>query len=168
MFVRIEDDSCCWWQHSAVSGCFQSVANLRDTFSVVLVSCTRGSSLSLSFCRVWTHSRKNLDSVVQISQFDSARLGNFIPEISKLFKSSIYFDGLCACSTTGFRMYERQYRKFLSPLFLIFTVAFLLWICLGKGVCVEPHSMSYVRYIQLTVQNGIQCETGTFSFMTGQ
>ena len=75
MFYRIEDDSCCWWRHSAVSGCFQSEVNWRDTFSVVLESCTAGPSLSLSFCRVWTHSRRNPDSVVRTSQFDSTWLG---------------------------------------------------------------------------------------------
>ena len=70
--------------------------------------------------------------------------GNFIPEISKLFKSLMYCDGLCAFLTTGFRTYERQYRKFLSSLLLIFTVAFLLWIYFGSGVYVEPPITSYV------------------------
>ena len=68
MFYRIANDSCCLWRHNAVSGCFQSEVNLRDTFDYVLESCTTGSGLSLSFCRVWTHSRKNLDSVVQTRQ----------------------------------------------------------------------------------------------------
>ena len=70
--------------------------------------------------------------------------GNFIPEISKLFKSLMYCDGLWAFLATCFLMYKRQYKKFLSSLFLIFTVAFLLWICFGKGVCDVPPTMSYV------------------------
>ena len=142
MFDRIGDDSCCWWRHSAVSDCFQSEANVRGTFFSVLELCTKGSTLPQ--CQ---HSRRVF---TEKSGFCCSNLaisfkvtGNFIPEISKLFKSLAYCDGLCACSTTGFRTHERQYREFLSSFFLIFNVAFLLWIYFGSEVCVDPPILSY-------------------------
>ena len=76
-FDRIGDDSGCGWRHSVVSDCFQSGANLRDTFYSVLELCTMGSTSHpcQHSCRVCTHSRNSLDSVFRISRVGSSSMG---------------------------------------------------------------------------------------------